>query len=229
MRKIAVVASLLVLSLAGVAQAEGPQPGPQPQYQPQPGQPQQGGVQVVEQQPAEQPRQNGRGIEYGAHLIVPIWTEEGLDPGIGIQGRVGWEFPGGFTPELNIGFMYNGSSVSVDTNFDGIPDTTVSGNFNDFWVGGGMRYVFLNPSAFVPFVGAGLALNVWGASCDGCTDSERKITLSFNGLVGFAYEITQQIALEAGVQVNYSLRGDVFADGFTPLWISPFLGGTFYF
>lgn len=223
MRKSVVVASLLVLSIASVAQAEGPQP--QPQYQPQPGQPQQGGVQVVEQQPAQaaDTRQAGRGIEYGAHLIVPIWTDStlNLSPGFGVQGRVGWEFPGGLTPELNIGVMFNQWDIGD------VLGVSVSTNLTNFWVGGGLRYAFLNPSAFVPFVGAGIALNVW--NCSDCTDSSARLTVSFNGLAGFAYEITQQIALEAGVQVNYSLKGEVFADGTTPLWISPFLGGTFYF
>ncbi len=235
MRKIAVVASLFVLSLATVAQAEGPQPQPYGQPQPgqpgaQPGQPQPGGVQVVEQQPAEQTRQAGRGIEYGAHLIVPIWVDSNLnlDPGFGIQGRIGWEFPGGLTVELNLGVMFNGSSVTVYDPFS-MTTTTASGNFNNVWLGAGIRYGFLNPSAFVPFVGVGLAINDWGASCDGCIDSSREITLSFNGLAGFAYEISQQIALEAGLQVNYSLKGDVFVGDVTPMWLSPFLGGTLYY
>src|SRR5262245_53370777 len=59
--------------------------------------------------------QQGRGIEYGGHLVVPVWLTEDLinNPGIGFQGRVGWEFAGGFTAELIVGFMTNGLPSDV--------------------------------------------------------------------------------------------------------------------
>jgi opacity protein-like surface antigen len=251
------IASILVLAFGGTALAEDPvapggqqpvnypqqpppgdpayqqQPPPgdpayqQQPYQQQPGQP--GGVQVVEQQQPTPDQRPSRGLEYGAHIIFPIWVDDTLplNPGLGIQGRVGWEF-GSLTTELNIGYQFNGFQDA-------------DAGLTNFWIGAGARLSFFNPSALVPFVGAGLALNFWalalcvddGAGGTVCADGDREATLSFNALGGAAWEISPDIAVEAGLQLNYTLPGDVFTDaegnpkGY--VYISPFIGGTLYF
>jgi len=193
---------------------------------------QQGGLVVVEQQaqpepaPEEQSGVHGRGIEYGGHLVVPIFFDSDLNllPGFGAQGRIGWEFPGGLTTELNIGAMYNLFTSDV-------ADLAGTSGISDLWVGAGARFAFYNPSALVPFIGAGVALNFWNVckSDDATTvcAGESAITFGFNGLAGVAYEISPFIAIEGGVQVNYSLKGQAFNDN--QLYLTPFLGGTLYY
>lgn len=220
-RVILILAAALLLPAAAGAQ----QPVAQPVYVAQPA-PAQGNVQVVEE-PAPDVRV-GRGIEYGAHLLVPIFLTNSVwdfDPGIGLQGRIGYEF-GAFTVEGNIGFTFNSLS-----DFDGWAVT-------DIWLGAGARYSFFNPSAFVPFVGAGLALNFWGLSVDETgygdySSTNGKLGLGFNALIGAAYEITAQFAIEAGVQGNYTLPGDFWYDGNGDkkgqFWLTPFAGATLYY
>ena len=249
MRKMVGIASILVLALTGTALAEDPtqpppgQPPPgdpayqqQPyQQQPPPGDPayqqQQGGVPVVEQQQPQVPpdQRPSRGLEYGGHIIFPIYLGTvnvfDMSPGIGIQGRIGWEF-GAVTTELNIGGQVNGIANAVE-----------DASLNNVWVGAGIRYSFFNPSALVPFAGAGLTLNFWGITvCDdmACLESDtREVTLSFNGLVGAAWELSPEIAIEFILQYNYSLPGNAFTDedgdpqGIS--WLSPGIGGTLYF
>jgi len=239
--RIAWLSSILVLAFAGTAHAEPPlgeapaaqpvaQPVAQPTAQPvaQPAaQPVYAEQQPVQQQPVEQAPRQGRGIEYGGHIIVPIWLTEpsqmdipiAVSPGIGIQGRIGWEFPGGLTTELNVGGMVN---ALVDY------DETV----NNVWLGLGARYAFFNPSAFVPFIGAGIKLNFW-EFCDaevggvGACDAERQLTFGFQGLVGAAFELSPFLALEGGVQVDATLPGNVFDE--TQIYLSPFAGATLYY
>lgn len=225
--------SLVVAALAPVSSvlAEGPQDGAPPPIIVESSDPslQQPGQEVAVQ---EEQRQ-GRGVEYGAHLLVPIFARTpfrntlpgvGLSPGIGIQGRVGWEFPNGFTTELNLGFAYNGITGTSASN----PALT------NFWVGAGARYSFLNASALVPFVGAGVAVHFWTAQFDDgfvTIQSESELALGLNVLGGFAYELSPEIALEAGLQANFTTAS--FSDVVNPVersvYLTPFLGGTLYY
>ncbi len=228
------IASLVMAFVTSTALAEGPEGGPPPpppqqpppQQYPPPQQQYQQPPPPQQQAPQEQPATaaQGRGIEYGAHLLVPVWlTDEGaLNPGFGIQGRIGWEFGGGFSTEINLGAMFNGYKDF---------DATLS----NVWLGGGARYAFLNPSAFVPFVGAGLKLNFWGACAvvdtgvgteTICSD-ERELTLGLNATVGAAYEIGPYFAIEFGANVDLTFPGDVFEE--SELYVSPFVGGTLYY
>lgn len=192
-------------------------------------------VQVVEAGSAEAPQPvGGRGIEYGAHLIVPVYLgnptldlptepEVALGLGIGFQGRLGFEFPGGLTLEGNVGVLGN--------NVDEVGALSASNTtLVNVWVGLGGRFSFLNPSALVPFVGAGIAANLWSVSTDkGGTveSSESEFAFGFNALGGIAYELSPELAAEFGVQVNYSLAPESFSKGF--LFVTPFLGGTLYY
>lgn len=248
MRRIASTSFVLFVLAASVAHAEDPnapppqyapapppgqQPAPPPQdpaMQPAPGQQPApgGGVQVVEQQqvaPVEDPSQpQARGLEYGAHFVVPVFlNQEGRSFGLGGQLRAGWEFTGGFSTELNVGLAL---SVGDDR------EVTGDAGLSLIWIGAGMRYSFFNPSALVPFLGAGIALNLWnecvdtgsGRDCGGTTE----ITFGVNGTAGIAYELSRELALEAGAQVNVSFGGGNVTDG-TALFVSPFVGGTLYY
>jgi hypothetical protein len=178
--------------------------------------------------------EQGRGIEYGAHLVVPIWLtkadfESGslpgddplrLDPGVGIQGRVGWEFAGGLSTELFLGYSSNRFEANE------------AERLTNLWVGAGMRYSFLNPSAFVPFIGASAQINFWSA-CAGdpkrdvevCVDSEASVGV--NASFGLIFEATRNIGLEVGAVVHTDVAIDVF-DRFEA-YVAPFAGATFYF
>jgi len=205
----------------------------EPTAQPVYAQPTYATAQPVQQQPAAQPAtaEEGRGIEYGFHLIVPIWLTDlnnassaspdvgvvRAAPGIGIQGRIGWEFPGGLSGEINLGAMINNVSYSGT-----ISDQTL----NAFWLGAGLRYSFLNRTAWVPFIGVGLQLTGWGDSVCG-SGCSRTYTLGANGIVGLVLEINQFLGIEAGVQVMGSSKGETFSR--PQLIVSPLAGLTLYY
>lgn len=206
---------------------------PQPVYQDQQQQPvyqdpQQQPVEVVEE---EESAETGRGIQYGAHLVLPIFLADNntdLDPGIGIgvQGRIGWEFGAGLSVELAIGIMYNPGSSS-DPGYTGY-------GLTDIWLGGGLRYSFLNETAIVPFIGAGLGVNLWSdtfTDAAGVTRSTGQSVPTFgvNGTVGVQIEISPEIGLEGGAQINWTSDPGTDIAVRPTLWLSPFLGGTLYF
>jgi hypothetical protein len=211
-----------------VAQPMGPPLG-DPNQQPQ--------GPVVQQDPSVQEQaEEGRGIQYGAHLYVPIFLGDQrlgagsavarITPGFGVVGRVGWEFGSGFSAELYVGFQLNGTSF-----VGGVTNTSIS----NIYGGAGMRYAFLNPSMFVPFVGAGLQLNFWGIgeSYGGTYSSSNDyIALGFNATAGLVIEISADIGIEAGLRWDLTTAGSdgstFFFDGATS-YLSPFLGGTLYF
>jgi len=237
----------LVLSPTVVARAEGPQPGQpvivdpntqqqviadpnaqygQPQPQPQPG----------PHASANAEAQQGRGIEYGGYLTVPVFLsalssngEIVANPGIGLIGRIGWEFGGGFTTELMLGGHANTVSVGLDSVLTNFTITNV-------FVGAGVRYSFLNASALVPFVGGGLQLNFWGAdsTLDGTTSTTNDfLGLGVSGVAGIAYELSADLAIEAGLRADFSTNPknadgvELFAQG--QFVLSPFLGATLYY
>ena len=128
--------SLVVAAFGPVssALAEGPQDGAPPPVIVEGSDPNAQPQEVAVQEEQHQ----GRGIEYGGHIVIPIFSRTpfhdtlpgaGLSPGIGLQGRMGWEFPNGFTTELNLGFAYNAITGTGGTN----PALT------NFWVGAGVR------------------------------------------------------------------------------------------
>jgi hypothetical protein len=242
----------LVLSPTVVARAEGPQPG-------QPGQPvivdpntQQQVVadpnaQYAQPQPQPVPdasgnveAQQGRGIEYGAYLLVPIFltnpSGRALDsgpiaasPGIGVVGRIGWEFGGGLTLELTLG----GHANNLSTDESGV---TRSATVTNIFGGAGVRYSFLNASALVPFLGAGLQLNFWGSdnASDGTVSTTNDYAaLGLNGVAGLAYELSVDLAIEAGVRADFTTQpknpaGEAFFEQ-GQLTLSPFFGATLYY
>ncbi|MFW5876845.1 MAG: hypothetical protein ACOCXM_08920 [Myxococcota bacterium] len=188
-----------------------------------------GSIRVVEQGSPEaeaMTAEEGRGLEAGGHLLIPFYADRPeLNPGIGVQGRFGWEFPHGFTVELNLGVQSNRFKE-----FDR--------NLLAFWIGGGARYSFLNRSAFVPFVGLNLQVSFW-QDCifEGgvCTDELNGAGLGVTPLAGVAWELGPRVGLEFGLQATMTFFADdnelvVFGNARTvEAYLSPFLGGTFYF
>ena len=216
------------------AQGQGPVMAPegQPVYYeeaPPPG--------TMEAAPPPPTAQQGRGIEYGAHLLVPIFAtnpvavlDNGVDTGsanagfgLGLQARAGWEFGYGFSAEINIGGTFNtmnGEIGGVDID----PDTSLY----MLWIGAGARYSFLNPSAIVPFVGAGGGILFQSFCANDAPSCDLEPAGMVNALAGVIYEISPHIGLEAGLQANVVFaNGDVFAD--TELFLSPFVGATLYY
>jgi hypothetical protein len=194
------------------------QPGDQGQGQGQ------GNGQPVMQAPppqtANQQAQQGRGIEYGVYGYVPVFiasTNPNLGAGIGVQGRIGWEFGSGFTAELQGGLSYNGL---IGLNY----------GLTNLWIGVGARYSFLNDSPFVPFVGGGISLNFWGLTSYGNNDA---LAFGFNLLGGAAYEVSADFAIEAGLQFFGTSDATT---GFTRIFggdfafgLAPFVGVSLYY
>ena len=196
-------------------------PNQQPVYQ-DPNQDPNQQVQVVEQ---DETAETGRGIQYGAHIVVPVFLANNSDRfnptvGIGVQGRIGWEFGAGFSAELHVGILYAATDVETHA-------------LTDIWLGGGIRYSFLNETAIVPFVGVGIVANIWNNAYSGSTTAattgDSVVTFGANGNVGVQIEISPYIGLEAGAQLNWSTDPGTYIESQPILWLSPFLGGTLYF
>jgi hypothetical protein len=207
------------------------QPAPDPNAGAQP-------VPVVEEESAE----TGRGVQYGLHVVVPIYllNHDGMDlnVGIGAQGRIGWEFGSGLSTELSIGVMYNGArDGTYDETLAGAPVTVTWEGYGltTIWIGLGLRYAFLNPTAFVPFIGAGLMLPIWSnafrnAAGGVTSEGDAVVSFGFNGLVGVQLEVSTQVGIEVGAQINYAIApgwDQIYAA--PELWLTPFAGVTLYF
>lgn len=217
-------ACLIVLGLAGTAFAEPLTPVEDEGAQvivTDPNAPQ---VQVVEQ---ESYAEQGRGLQYGASLYVPIWLGGDLSdsnerladyfgPGVGIAGRIGWEMGGGLSFELGGGISWN-------------PDNYAFGDVSliNAFVNVGARYAILNPSRILPFAQAGVGINIWNICSEDVCSDYNEYTFGFFGGIGGIYEINMNAALELGVNFNLSSALDV-TDG-AQLGLSPFVGLTLYY
>lgn len=148
---------------------------------------------------------NGRGVQYGLHVVVPVYLTkataatrydaERLSPGIGLQGRGGWEFPGGWSTELTVGVSRNAYSETSDR------------GVGNLWLSAGLRYTFMNPTALLPFVGSALQLNLW-SDCDevACAGDAASVGGQVNA--GLMFEISRWFALEAGLAANLAGPGN---------------------
>lgn len=180
-------------------------------------------------------RGQGRGIQYGAHLISPVYLTTvappgGADPiavsgGLGLHGRVGWEFPSGFTIEVFGGFAANGvdrPSAFADS---------MSSAFTRVEVGAGLRYMFINDTAFVPFVQVGASFRwFWFDYVDVTNrlqEIDAELTAALHGAVGFQIELSPYFGIELGCAVEYTAWADIFSEpGLVSLM--PFAGVTLY-
>lgn len=190
-----------------------------------------GRLQVVEHgspEAEEVTAEEGRGFEMGGHILVPFFLDRAdLMPGFGVQARIGWELPRGWTVEGNLGIQVNRFDDFVFDDF-----------LTAFWIGAGARYTFLNQSAVAPFVGANLQVSFWAQCIDvGGVCESRDITAGFavTPLAGISWEIDPHIGVEIGVQGTltfFSEDSDLVRFGqarTVNAYISPFLGATYYF
>ncbi len=204
----------------------------QPIQYDQSGQPVQPYPQQQQPAPVEQTAEQGRGLQYGATVFAPMWLgkiNDQIAPGIGIQGRVGWEVGSGLSLELGVGAM-----VNPDSGF------YYDGSLTNIFVTGGVRYGFLNPSALVPFLQGGVQINLFRSCYEDafgtiiCPDYADDVTAGFTAGGGLIWEISQNAALEGGVNVTGTTAGTVLdlpAPDETEFWLylSPFLGFTLYY
>lgn len=177
-------------------------------------------------------RGEGRGVQYGAHLVSPVYLSSvtpaaGRDvrvgAGVGLLARIGWEFPSGFTVEAFGGLAANG----VDT----LEHDDMSNVLMRAEIGAGFRYMFFNETAFVPFVQLGASLRWhWFDYLDFANSVQAANgdpTAALHAAVGFQIELTPYFGIEAGCMVDYTLWGKTFAEpGFVSLM--PFVGVTLY-
>lgn len=190
-----------------------------PNYQQQPQQQQ---VQVVEE---ESPARQGRGLEYGGSIFVPIWlgdTSNSFSPGIGIDLRAGWELGSGLSIDGHLGFTYNGVRGSAVT----------SDSLQGAYLGVGLRYAFLGRSAIVPFLQAGLQLNLWSYCYDvgsTCKSSFDTVNLGLYGGGGLVYEVSPNLSVDFGLNFMMVLGSDDYLfEGFEKN-LQPFIGVTLYY
>lgn len=194
-------------------------------------------VQIVEESQASEQivergyvRGEGRGVQYGAHFISPIYLTDvrnaaGEDTypegGFGLWGRIGWEFPLGFTLEVLGGVAANG----VDT-----LGTDADPAFMRADIGLGARYMIFNDTAFVPFVQIGGTLRFfffdWQTSDPSTRQVDGELTGALHGAIGAQIELSPYFGIEAGLAVDYTFAADIFAEGIVSLM--PFLGVTLY-
>lgn len=178
-------------------------------------------------------RGQGRGIQYGAHLVSPIYVSTvepargrplDVSAGLGVLGRIGWEFPSGFTLEVFGGLAANG--VTRPPGRDDLSDALLRAE-----LGGGLRYMFFNDTALVPFVQVGASFRwFWFDYLDPANmprSVHAEITGALHGAVGFQIELTPFFGIEAGCAVDYAAWADIFAEPGV-VSVMPFLGVTLY-
>jgi len=181
---------------------------------------------VVEQPYEEAPQeevevvdaQTGRGIQYGGHILVPVWLGDAADAyniGVGVHLRVGYELGAGLSFEGGVGLNSNKYKAFDD-------------NLNNLFLTGGARYAILNPSALVPFLQGGVQANLWKtcAAKGNCSDN-REFTIGYYIGTGLVFELNVNAALELGANFHGTTKGDVFDS--SRFWISPFAGITLYY
>ncbi len=182
----------------------------------------QAGDQIVERGQIRE----GRGTQLGLYLASPIYAtplrrDDGqelpvLFPGAVAGVRGGWELPVGLALELYL----EGGLHGVDN--PGVDPRVV---MLQLGVGGSARFLFFNPTAFVPFVQASLGVRLMGFDWPDGREAEGA-TLDIGGGIGAQIELTAHLGLELGMLVGALLPGNYFAD--TALWLHPFAGVTFY-
>ncbi len=199
-------------------------------------------VQVVEEGPATESqvvergylRGQGRGVQYGAQLTSPIYVSPvtpggagaqpvGVGAGAGVLGRVGWEFPSGFTVDLLGGIAANGVNTQGHMMMSNVL-TRVD-------VGLAGRYMFFNETAFVPFLQLGATIR-WHFfdyidSANTVQHGTSQLTLALQGGVGFQIELSPFFGIEAGCLVEWAAPGRTF-QGPGYFSVLPFAGVTLY-
>lgn len=171
-----------------------------------------------------------RGFTYGGYLHSPIHalpieragSRESLGPGAGagLEVRLGYELPAGFTIELYGGFAFSEiAAVPME-------DPLRSHVLTQGEIGLGLRYAIFTGTPVVPFarIGAGsrFLFFTWGS--DGA--AAQVATVALDALLGVHFALAPFFGIEAGAIVEYAFGLDYFAAGLLP--VSPFVGVTLY-
>ena len=141
-------------------------------------------------------------------------------PGGGLHGRIGWEFPSGFTVEIYGGFAFNAVESA-----DGEP-TDRSHVLSQADAGVGLRYMFFNETAVVPFVQVGAGGRWFWFHWPDVGEVDAQGAFALTGAVGLQIELSPFFGIEGGALVDYTFGHDLFREGFVS--ITPFIGVTLY-
>lgn len=193
-------------------------------------------VTVIEEEEAEVVERGyvqgqGRGIQYGAHLISPIYVMDmergggtreplGTSGGGGVRGRIGWEFPSGLSVEVVGGIAFN----YVPERPSEVADRSHVLTQGDILVGG--RYAFYNETAFVPFIGLGGGLKLFYFSWPDGDVEDPAAAFTIEATVGAQIELSPFFGIELGANVAYTFGHEHFETGF--ISVTPFIGLTLY-
>ncbi len=178
--------------------------------------------------------ESGRGLVYGAHLVVPIAltdvrragggaTLPMLNPGAGLLVRLGWELPAGFSIEAQGGFALHvvdhPSCAAMECPRRQL--TRIDARL-------AARYAFLNGSGFTPFVelGAGARILTFDFG-DGLDEPSPAASFAAHAGAGIQLEPAPFVAVELGLVVDYLVPIEPL-DAPGILGLTPFAGVTLY-
>jgi tetratricopeptide (TPR) repeat protein len=157
-------------------------------------------------------------FQLGAHLLVPYFATDSpeLDIGFGARGWVGLLTPWGISGNVSAGAVTASKSLE---------DSEVT----DVFFRAGIRYPFSGLEPIIPFIGGGLAANIWStertyASGEITDVSETSVSIDFIG--GAIYHVTDGLGVEAGAHLWYDFGNEVFNNE-SVTWIS-FVAGVAY-
>ncbi|MCB9707490.1 MAG: hypothetical protein H6714_01700 [Myxococcales bacterium] len=168
--------------------------------------------------------------QISAYLGMPIWLSSAgdvLTTGFSFEGRFGFDL-GYVVPELGFGTQVNW--------FDDNAVTRNNDSLSAFWLTMGVRFQWLNPSFFTPFISGAVDMNWWHTTGDSTTvcdfyyctvEDNRRFAPGFSGRLGVALQVHPRFALEMGLRLAMTFEGSMFSH--PESWLSPFFGGSFYF
>ena len=164
-------------------------------------------------------------IYFGLPTFLTDATDS-LGTGFSFESRFGFDL-GLFVPEVGFGTQINW--------FDD-PSSRDTGSLSAWWLTVGLRFQWINRSIFTPFLSGAIDMNFWHLSgdefvaCDlyycGTVDNYR-FAPGLSSRVGIVIEPHHSFGVELGVRTAMTFEGSMFDQ--PEAWLSPFLGGTFYF
>ncbi|MGE0790628.1 MAG: hypothetical protein AB7S26_33425 [Sandaracinaceae bacterium] len=185
-------------------------------------------------------RGRGRGFQYGAHVVLPIYAtdvrraEGGLsapvfNPGIGIRIHLGWELPEGFALLAYAGFAFNYVDYGCPAGMPDCARSMLRDNVQRIAAGAELRYSVFTDTPLTPFFGVGGGLSIfWVEWEDGLGELAAAPTVGLHAAVGSQLELAPFADLELGAYVEYAFTMDGSFHEPGILVVTPFLGVSLY-